>query len=228
MLVLTVAVAAFVIVHAEVTNYVPKDAISMFEMFQKYGLRGDDHQPVDEIKFVKYHPNYLEAIFNGQVVNLKSSPNANFKSTLILTSFVSAVGPNGPLYWEYPLLDENIFVKMAADRSPIGKEYYTVFHGDGYDFESLVLFDKKDMPKFVDPWTWNNTDATIGVWHEPFGTIVENATTHEISHFRSVYAVDSNGAEYYINSDNIIWGHITLTQGGEGVWMTNLTMTEKK
>ena len=212
---LMVAVAAVcVVVHAIEVNYVPKDALTIDELFS------GNKRVLNDFKVTAWHPGYLTVELNGKEYNLTDQDKMDrLDSRYRLDSQVTE-GSNYASFSDMnnfiqsePLLDK--FFWTDKFDSKIGKEYYAIWDTTG-SIQKMVIMAKDSMPTVVDASKWNNTHATLtsAVYPESHFYFVYNQTTQEMAVFHYAKAVDENGKEYWLKQGfGPIWGNITVPDG---------------
>lgn len=183
---ITVGLFITAIVLLIVLSFAPRDAVTINQLLLDKNLGSE----LNTMKIVKFHPSYVSIEFNGKQYNLRDGYDD-------VTHYCDhdAFGFGSISCYSF-----SIFDLYFDDRGEYYKntDYYVFFDGwASIDGNGFVLIPVSEMPKIVDPMTWNATEATIVVWEHPRQTyIVENVITGEVALLDFVKYIDKFGNEY--------------------------------
>lgn len=193
---------------------VPKGAITVSELFGSIA-----NPDMNTLKVIEYYTDYLVVELNGNryAVIPDSTPGGNI-------AFIGNFGFNDtPNFLTQDLFDLKTW-DFDKEADPT-LEYYVFLNGpDTMDFRSskpdqvteLVLLHKNGMPKLVDGYRWNDTQATLVFWEYPMMypefQIVQNMGTNEIAFVAMAKAVDKNDIRY-IHTEGAVWGYVYVLDG---------------
>jgi len=197
-LALIVLAAIFVVVRAEVTNYVPKDAITVSQMFE------NSTSDWNTLVVTERGNRFMKVLFNGEPVTLRDRDGENSKMYLSMFGGISDF-----IWMEFDLIGENSWFDMT-----IPDIEYIVFKTPLEDtpyMDSMVFFLKDEIPTLVDASKWSETKATIDVFPHFRGDkqLVHNITTNEVAFVYMINTFDDQHLVDYI-SQGQRWGYIHI------------------